>query len=71
MTSEAFKLGKFDANRGHTCNPYSELKQRADWERGHAKEYAAGRGPFPSFATLQRARRKACPPREEQADLLL
>jgi hypothetical protein len=46
----AFILGRSDAERGMTTNPYSSPDLRAEWERGHAFAVESGAASLTSFA---------------------
>jgi hypothetical protein len=46
----AFLLGRSDAERGMTANPYGSPDLRDEWERGHAFAVASGAASLPSFA---------------------
>lgn len=50
--SPAYKLGRSDAQRGITSNPYGLPFERGEWEKGHAEAFAAGAAPHPSFAAI-------------------
>lgn len=54
QASPAFVLGRSDAERGITTNPYSSPDLRAEWERGHAHAFELGLAPLPSFAVRVR-----------------
>ena len=50
--SPAYRLGRSDAERGMTTNPYSSPDLRAEWEAGHAFAVESGAASLPSFATI-------------------
>lgn len=50
--SPAFVLGRSDAERGMTANPYGSPDLRSEWERGHALAFESGLAKLPSFVTV-------------------
>lgn len=48
--SPAYVLGRSDAERGMTTNPYGSPDLRAQWEAGHALAVESGMASLSSFA---------------------
>lgn len=54
--SPAYQVGRSDAERGMTTNPYGSLDLREEWERGHADAVEHGLAKLSSFASRARPR---------------
>lgn len=50
--SPAFELGRSDAERGMTTNPYASPDLREQWEAGHAFAVESGAAKLPSFSVV-------------------